>query len=326
MTFLLTIREKIRNFYQQFQQGLNLIFRFIFSLILFMALNNMFSYSDVFGKMMIIIGFAFICMWLPLGAVFFLSVIYTCGQLVVTVPEIALVYLLLFLISYLIYIRLEIRTCLPLLFVPCAFFFHIPYVVPILVGILIGPAGIIPTAFGILLYYFSIHVNDTVALLGSVSEGEVEAYRYLIVQIFSDKQMLLMMIVFSVTIGVVWACYRMSRQDAWNQAIIIGGIIGMVLFLAGAYTLDVEIDILNMIVGFIIAVVLGMIVQFFKCIVDYSRVEYVQFEDEEYYYYVKAVPKVSMAQEERNFKRINTRKHVKNNDKSVEEVKEDWRP
>lgn len=325
MTLLLTIREQIRNFYQRFQQGLNPIFRFLFSFILFMALNDMFPYSDVFGKILIIAGFSFICMWLPLGAIFFLSVLYTCGQLVVTVPEIAVVYLLLFLVSYLIYIRLEIHTCLPLLFVPCAFFFHIPYVVPILVGILIGPAGIIPTAFGVLLYFFSVHVNDTVALLGNASDGQIEAYRYLIEQTFSDKQMLLMMIVFSFVIGIVWACYRMSRQDAWNQAIIIGGILGMVLFLAGAYVLDVEVDIVNMIIGFMIAVVVGIVVQFFKCIIDYSRVEYVQFEDEEYYYYVKAVPKVSMAQAERNIKRINARKHVKNNDKSVEEVKE-WRP
>ena len=45
-----------------------------------------------------------------------------------------------------------------------------------------------------------------------------------------------MMIVFSVIIGVVWACYRMSRQDAWNQAIIIGGIIGL---LAGGIGLTV---------------------------------------------------------------------------------------
>lgn len=321
MTFLLTIREQVRNFYQRFQRILHPIFRFLIGFILFMALNNMFPYSDVLGDIIVIAGFAFVCMWLPLGEVFFVSVLYTCGQLAVTVPEIAIVYLLLFLIAYLIYIRLDIHTCMPLLLVPCAFFFHIPYVVPILVGFLIGPAGIIPTAFGILLYFFSAHVKDTVTLLGSASDGQIEAYRYLMEQTFSDIQMFLMIFVFAVVIGIIWAFYRMSRQDSWNQAIIIGGISGMLLFLAGAYGMDIEVDIINMVIGFIIAVIIGIIVQFFKCIVDYSRVEYVQFEDEEYYYYVKAVPKVSMAQEERNIKRINIRKHVKNNDELVEEVK-----
>ena len=38
--------------------------------------------------------------------------------------------------------------------------------------------------------------------------------------------------------------------------------------------------------------------------VDYSRTERVQFEDDEYYYYVKAVPKVVVATPEKTVKHI----------------------
>ena len=44
-----------------------------------------------------------------------------------------------------------------------------------------------------------------------------------------------------------------------------------------------------------------------KCIffsVDYSRTENVQFEDDEYYYYVKAVPKVGVQMPEKQVKHI----------------------
>ncbi len=323
MTMLLTFRESVRNFYQRFQRGLNPLFRFLISFLLFLSLNDMFHYSEELSSISVIVGIAFICMWLPLGAVFFLSVLYTCAQLFASLPEIAIVYMVLFLLAYLIYIRLEIQTCLPILLMPIGMLYHIPYIVPILVGISIGPAGIIPAGFGLFLYFFSLHVKDTVALLGTASatNGDIQAYRYLLEQIASDKELLLMILVFSLVIGIVWVCYRMSRPDAWNQAIIIGGISGMLLFLAGGYILDVEIDILNVVIGFIIAVIIGIIVQFFKCVVDHARVEYVQFEDDEYYYYVKAVPKVTVAQKEVSIKRINTRKHVKNNDESVEEVK-----
>ena len=37
---------------------------------------------------------------------------------------------------------------------------------------------------------------------------------------------------------------------------------------------------------------------------DYSRVEKVQFEDDEYYYYVKAVPKLSVTAPEITIKRF----------------------
>ena len=38
---------------------------------------------------------------------------------------------------------------------------------------------------------------------------------------------------------------------------------------------------------------------------DYSRTEKVQFEDDEYYYYVKAVPKVTVTTPEHKVKKIN---------------------
>ena len=289
--------------------------------LLFWSLNELFQYSEMFGKLPVLIGIAVICMWLPIGAIFFLSVLYISIQLASVVPQIAILYIGLFLFAYLIYLRLEIKSCLPILLLPIAFAYHVPYIVPILVGMFLGPVGILPTAFGIFLYFFSIHVKEIVSLIGTTQNGESEVYRYLLEQVFMDKQMILMILVFALVIGIVWVWYHLQRDEAWNQAIVIGGIAGMLLFLALGYMLDVQVEIVNLLVGFIIAVFIGLVVQFFKCIVDYSRVEYVQFEDDEYYYYVKAIPKVSVAQREVSIKRINTRKHVKNNDESTEEVK-----
>ena len=48
------------------------------------------------------------------------------------------------------------------------------------------------------------------------------------------------------------------------------------------------------------AVALAVVVQFFKGIGDFSRIEKVSFEDDEYIYFVKAVPKIKAAQAEHN--------------------------
>ena len=42
---------------------------------------------------------------------------------------------------------------------------------------------------------------------------------------------------------------------------------------------------------------------------DYSRTEKVQFEDDEYYYYVKAVPKMTVAAPAKTVKRINAQRY-----------------
>ena len=48
--------------------------------------------------------------------------------------------------------------------------------------------------------------------------------------------------------------------------------------------------------------------------VDFRRTEYVQYEDDEYYYYVKAVPKINVAGEDVKVKQINARKTRKASD------------
>ncbi len=64
------------------------------------------------------------------------------------------------------------------------------------------------------------------------------------------------------------------------------------------------------IIGNIAAVVIGFIMEFFLFSVDYSRTERLQFEDDEYYYYVKAIPKISVTAPEKTVKHINERKET----------------
>jgi hypothetical protein len=62
-----------------------------------------------------------------------------------------------------------------------------------------------------------------------------------------------------------------------------------------------------LIVGSVVSVLVALVVKFFVFSVDYTRTERLQFEDDEYYYYVKAVPKASIAIPEKTVKRINER-------------------
>ena len=52
---------------------------------------------------------------------------------------------------------------------------------------------------------------------------------------------------------------------------------------------------------------------------DYTRIEHVQFEDDDYYYFVKAVPKITVTTPEKKVKRINTRKIVHEDQKNEKE-------
>ena len=50
---------------------------------------------------------------------------------------------------------------------------------------------------------------------------------------------------------------------------------------------------------------IGLLLEFFVFGGDYTRTERLEYEDDEYYYYVKAVPKACVTTSERSIKKIN---------------------
>jgi len=86
--------------------------------------------------------------------------------------------------------------------------------------------------------------------------------------------------------------------------------------IVGSLALNAKINIVFMIIGIIIGAVAAYICKVVFFSVDYKRTEFVQYEDDEYYYYVKAVPKISLVNENVKVKQINARKTRKTSDLS----------
>ena len=81
-----------------------------------------------------------------------------------------------------------------------------------------------------------------------------------------------------------------------------------IVLLSGSLVLGISPKFVSVIIGGIVSALLALILQLTVFSLDYSRTEFVQFEDDEYYYYVKAVPKISIAVPEKKVKKINAQK------------------
>ena len=79
----------------------------------------------------------------------------------------------------------------------------------------------------------------------------------------------------------------------------------IVVVAIGDVAMGVHASYGSLIFGSIGAAVIGVILELFFFSVDYSRSENLQYEDDEYYYYVKAVPKIVVSTPEKTVKRIN---------------------
>ena len=92
----------------------------------------------------------------------------------------------------------------------------------------------------------------------------------------------------------------------WLAAIVTGSVAELVVIFIGDFVFGVPAALLEMVVGMLVSAALAALYNFFIFSVDYSRTEYVQFEDDDYYYYVKAVPKMTMSTTDVRVKKINT--------------------
>ena len=221
--------------------------------------------------------------------------------------EIGISFIIIFIVMYCLYIRFFPKTTWIMMYAPLFFVLKLQYLLPVLAGMIVGPTAIVPMAFGAIFYYFSMDAADYLKELEKSTDPEnmLESYKYIFQHLIDNKNLLLTVAVFAVVLVIVYVIYRMSVEYSWYAAIIVGGLFEIILFLIGNVVLEASISVGQILLGSVCAVIIGVIVQFFKTVVDYSRVENTQFEDDEYYYYVKAVPKIVMAKQQKSVRKIN---------------------
>ena len=316
MKTLITIRDSIKEFVSKYEKFVMPVIKFIATLLVLISFSSVMGYSTEMKNPVLMFIISLIGAFLPIQLTVLMAGLVGAVHMYAVSLEVAAVYAGVFILMYLLYLRFAPKYGWLVILMPLFYMLKLHYMVPIIVGIFIGPVGIVPTAFGVIFYYFTRHVKEYVDLMASVSEeGAVQGFSYILNGLLQNKPMLLTVIVFAIVILATYIIYRQSFQYSWMIAIGAGAVLSIVLFLMGGIVLEADIDILIIFLGTVIGALLSVVVQFFKGILDYSRTENVQFEDDEYYYYVKAVPKIRVAEQNVKVKKINEKQ---SNEKGVQ--------
>ena len=126
--------------------------------------------------------------------------------------------------------------------------------------------------------------------------------------VFGNELMWVMVAAFAAAILVVFILKNLSVDYSWSIAIVAGVITQLAVIFIGDF---LPVSAGSMIFGIVASVVIALIYQFFVFAVDYTRTEYLQYEDDDYYYYVKAVPKLTVSAPDVKVQRIYSRKNVR---------------
>lgn len=292
MKEILKFRQSVKEFCSKYDMIITPVVRFILYLIMYMTLNSMTGYSTAFGSAKVAVLMAVISAVTSDGIGLGLGALLLTGQLFSANVEIGAVFILLFLVLYCAYIRFFPKTIWIVLFAPVFFLVKLQFLLPILAGMLVGPAAMFSVGIGCIIYYFMIAAGDYVDALASAGGAEIAAsYKFIFEALKGNKELVLTVAVFAVIVLIVAIIYKLSFDYSWYVAIAIGGVFEIILFLVGNVTTGADMSLTSVVIGSLVSVIVAAVVQFWKTVVDYSKVEKTQFEDDEYYYYVKAVPK-----------------------------------
>lgn len=305
MTTLLVYREQLKKFYSKYELYITPVLKFLLALGTLLIINSRIGYMSELKRFVVVMVLSLMCSFLPMNFIVFVAAAVTLGHLYKFSVECAVIALVVFLLLFILYFRFSSRDTIAVLLTPLCFILKIPYVMPIAVGLVGTPVSAVSVAGGAVAYYTVSYMTNNTSVLNTFEDDEtLERFRYIIDGILGNKAMFITIVAFVATVVVVYFIRRLSVDYAWTIAMITGALLDVLILLFGDLMYNTKLSIMGVIVGSIVSVLLVKVLEFFVFNVDYSRTEFVQFEDDEYYYYVKAVPKNTVAAPQKRVKTI----------------------
>lgn len=309
MTALLELRENLKKIYSRNEAFILPVIKFLLSFIVLSIINGKMGYMTKLDNMAIVLIVSLLCSFLPTGFMAFFAMMFAVLHMYALSIETAAVGLVVFLLLYLLFLRFTAKEALVVVLTPVLCMLKLPYVLPVAMGLIGTPASCVSVGCGVVVYYLLQTVITNAPTINSMGAEEATAkLRLLIDGMLGNKAMLVTIAAFAITVIVVYLIRRMSVDHSWTIAMVAGVMIEVMILLVGDLMYDTNLSIVSALLGAVVTLIACKIIEFFRFCLDYSRTEKVQFEDDEYYYYVKAVPKMTVAAPTNTVKKINTQR------------------
>lgn len=313
MKILLTIRNRIETFFNRFPMALRFVLRLLISFFVLLAVRNGLGYNALLSHLWFVIAFAVVCAFIPVRVLPLVLGAYTSVQIVSLSVGVAVTAFIIMLIIYLMYLRMNARYGYVLLLMLLACVLRIPLVIPLVLAVSMPMSSIAVVISGCIVYYMFHYISiNSVVITGYTGSGELAAASVFINGLLTYKEFVYTLLLLTLVFFIVYFVKKINMNRANDMAVAIG---------AGSYVIMALIThvILNsltfqrlrtILIGTAVALVVALIAENIILPVDFSKAELLEFDDEEYHYYVRAVPKVALDRENVRITRISGRKKV----------------
>lgn len=307
MTTLLVAKQVLLTIYSKYEVYITPLLKFLLALVTLVMINSRLGYMETLNRMTVVLIVALMCSFMPMNFIVVMGAAFSLLHLYAFSLECAAVIGAGFLLLFLLYLRFSPKDTVVVVLLPLCFLLRIPYVIPLSMGLIGTTASAVSVACGVIVYYMLHYVTQNTTVIAAMTDEEkLSKFKFIIDGLIRNREMVVTLVAFAFTVIIVYLLRRLSMDYAWTIATTAGAVVNIMVLLVGDLIFEINQSLLSVILGTIISYLLTLVLQFFVFYVDYSRTEKVQFEDDEYYYYVKAVPKVTVAKPEKKVKQISS--------------------
>lgn len=301
LTPVFELRDKLIRLYAKRSKWIQALIRFVSAFLMLQTINTQIGYIPEIMSLPVVLGISLVCCILPWSVISILMCVLVVLEFLKVSVVVTGFCLFILLCMLMVDLMFAPGYNFIIFFVPLAFFLKLPFLVPLILGLAAPLTAVIPMLFGLLMHFMISYVSSTAGILADTAQsvGMYEKFVQMIEGVFKNQNLIVFAIAFSFTAAAVYLLRRLSVNYAWMIAVAVGSVLDLVLVLFGIATYTGgTMSVSAVIIGSVISGLIALAVQFMIFSVDYKQTEYVQFEDDDYYYYVKAIPKVKVADRE----------------------------
>ena len=294
MKLLLKLQRSLQKFYNKNAVLIRAVLKFLLALTVFQVIQMQFQSGNTIRDLLITIGAAGICAFLSTNTISVVAGVFLISNLAsMSIEALGVGGAAIFIIG-LIYFGMGSKESVSMLLMPVSLWLHIPCLIPVVLGLTLELPSAVGIVVGTVLYYMVQIITGSAYMAHSGSDMNeiLKNITGVVGEIAQAKEMILMVVILLLVFLIVFMIRRMSVDYAWHFAIGAGVCSYVLLSVIGIFMLKSGESFIGTVISAVVTVFAGLVVQIFMFHADYRRTEKVQFEDDEYYYYVKAVPKI----------------------------------
>lgn len=306
MTLLLVMKSQLKNFYEKHCRIIRILLKLILVFCALTIITRQMDYGFFVENIWVVIILSAFCAVMPDLLAVGTVLLVICGEISRVSLLMAAAFLMVMVIYFLLFARLEKRQSFLILSIPLLSALHMSYVVPVAAALFVSPVMLPAVIMGILLQYMMGSVAEYAALAARTADpgSAVGSFRFMADYLIDNREMFVMMSAFC----LAFLCTYLIRSRKMRYSSQIGILVGFIVLLAvellSNIMLDLNLDLGGLTLQIAISAAVAYVIQFFRITLDYHGTRKLQFEDDEYYYYVTAVPKYKVAVVDKTLTRI----------------------